>query len=49
MVGMMQEHDKWYLYVLQHDGTELLFRLCSESDGNELLEFLDTYMLAPIE
>lgn len=49
MIGMMQEHDKWYLYVLQHDGTELLFRLCSESDGNELLEFLDTYMLTPIE
>lgn len=49
MIGMMQEHDKWYLYVLQHDGTELLFRLCSESDGNELLEFLDTYMLIPIE
>ena len=49
MIGMMQEHDKWYLYVLQHDGTELLFRLCSESDGNELLEFLDAYMLTPIE
>lgn len=49
LVGMMQEHDKWYLYVLQHDGTELLFRLRSESDGNELLEFLDTYMLTPIE
>lgn len=49
VICMTQEHDKWYLYVLQHDGSELLFRLRSESDGNELLEFLDTYMLPPIE
>ena len=49
VICMTQENDKWYLYVLQHDGSELLFRLRSESDGNELLEFLDTYMLPPIE
>ena len=41
----LQGSDKWYLYVLEHDGKEHLFRIGSESDGDELIEFLDTYML----
>lgn len=43
-----QGSDKWYLFIRQHDGSDLLFRLESEGDGDELLEFLDTYYL-PME
>ena len=40
-----KDQDKWYLYVLEHDGTERLFRINSRAAGDELLEFLDTFML----
>lgn len=43
-----QGSDKWYLYIRQHDGSDLLFRIASKEDGDELLEFLDSYML-PME
>lgn len=40
-----REQDRWYLLVLGHDGSERLFRVGSQEDGDELLEFLDSHML----
>lgn len=47
-LSLGQSSDKWYLYIRQHDGSDFLFRIASKEDGDELLEFLDSYML-PME
>lgn len=38
-----QTEDVWYIDILEHDGTEWTFRLDKKSDGDDLIEFLDTH------
>ncbi len=47
LIGSMDPHERnvWYLYVSRHDGGEDLFKLNCREDGDEVVEFLDEYML----
>lgn len=47
-LSLGQSSDNWYLFIRQHGGSDLLFRLSSKEDGDELLEYLDTFFL-PME
>lgn len=43
-LSAQKEYVIWHAEILQHNGEKTVYRLASESDGKELIDFLETYM-----
>lgn len=39
-----KERDIWHAEIMQHNGEKIVYRLADKSDGEELIDFLETYM-----